>query len=145
MGIIRDIISDADDETLATIMRGASDEVLARMFRQLPLSAQLQLACDAELAVPDARAEPELPKERPARPVLGIEYVLANIAPGETISTRALGERCGGDVRAACAALEGKGLLVRAGAGADMWWSLRRWSCQSRRSEATRHETRPRK
>jgi hypothetical protein len=33
-----------------------------------------------------------------------------------TISTRALGERCGGDVRAACATLERKGLLVRAGA-----------------------------
>lgn len=116
MGIIRDLISGVDDETLAAIMRGADDEVLARMFRQLPIAAQLQLACDAELQVPDAREEPEPAKERPTRPVLGIEFVLGKLAPGETISTRALGERCGGDVRAACAALERKGMFVRAGA-----------------------------
>lgn len=112
MGIIRERISQADDEDLAAIMRGADDEVLARMFRQLPLASQLQLACEAELQVPDARAEPEPPK----REVICMQHVLAKIAPGETISTRALGERCGGDVRAACAALEKKGLFVRAGA-----------------------------
>lgn len=114
MGIIREHLSQADDEDLSAIMRCADDEVLARMFRQLPLATQLELACEAELQVPDAREEPE--PEAPKREVLGMEHVLAHIAPGETISTRALGERCGGDVRAACAALEKKGLFVRAGA-----------------------------
>lgn len=125
MGIIWDVLAKASDKDLADIMRASADDVLARMFRQLPGQMQFAVAVaadDKNNERADPPTPPAPPKPRKPRSTKDAarnldSAVLDRFSPGATRATVELSREVGEDARRACVRLAKAGMIVSAGRG----------------------------